>query len=272
MAATEVKEQGTFGYLERYGRTNPIAKRHDLPYHVIGSEISAAQAVAADGSRRTAIAPDATVLPLPFRSGDELLAVTQREGLSIAGVYQKFGRGETASDRRLGQVAWRKRDGLLEHVGGDAGWPYANVLWRVRGLMDRAVESEVRAEIEQTLDRLPKGRTPTQADWRRISQSMRDEIDGKIARVVAVAPAGALPARMPAPVADAIAAGAADSIMPSRSSMPNAGMCAAQPGASSERRLTTPRGRSPGARRAWRTRRPRHRRVRPKRGQSALPG
>ena len=36
-------------------------------------------------------------------------------------------------------------------------------------------------EIEQTLDRLPKGRTPTQADWRRINQSMRDEIDGKIA-------------------------------------------------------------------------------------------
>jgi MerR family redox-sensitive transcriptional activator SoxR len=36
-------------------------------------------------------------------------------------------------------------------------------------------------EIEQTMDQLPRGRTPTVADWRRISQSMRDEIDGKIA-------------------------------------------------------------------------------------------
>jgi hypothetical protein len=27
----------------------------------------------------------------------------------------------------------------VERVGGDAGWPYANVLWRIRGLMDRAV-------------------------------------------------------------------------------------------------------------------------------------
>jgi uncharacterized protein YbjT (DUF2867 family) len=27
----------------------------------------------------------------------------------------------------------------LERVGGDAGWPYANVLWRVRGLADRVV-------------------------------------------------------------------------------------------------------------------------------------
>jgi uncharacterized protein YbjT (DUF2867 family) len=27
----------------------------------------------------------------------------------------------------------------IERVGGDAGWPYANILWRVRGLMDRLV-------------------------------------------------------------------------------------------------------------------------------------
>jgi hypothetical protein len=27
----------------------------------------------------------------------------------------------------------------VEQIGGEAGWPYANVLWRLRGLMDRAV-------------------------------------------------------------------------------------------------------------------------------------
>jgi uncharacterized protein YbjT (DUF2867 family) len=27
----------------------------------------------------------------------------------------------------------------IEQVGGSSGWPYANILWRVRGLMDRAV-------------------------------------------------------------------------------------------------------------------------------------
>jgi uncharacterized protein YbjT (DUF2867 family) len=27
----------------------------------------------------------------------------------------------------------------VERVGGDGGWPYANVLWRIRGLVDRAV-------------------------------------------------------------------------------------------------------------------------------------
>ncbi len=30
----------TFGFLSRYGRTSPWAKRHDLPYHVIGSDLS----------------------------------------------------------------------------------------------------------------------------------------------------------------------------------------------------------------------------------------
>lgn len=30
----------TFGFLERYGKLNPYSKRHDLPYHIIGSDAS----------------------------------------------------------------------------------------------------------------------------------------------------------------------------------------------------------------------------------------
>ena len=30
----------TFGFLERYGRESELAKRHDLPYHVVGSDLS----------------------------------------------------------------------------------------------------------------------------------------------------------------------------------------------------------------------------------------
>ncbi len=30
----------TFGFLERYGRMSPLAARHDLPYHVVGSDLS----------------------------------------------------------------------------------------------------------------------------------------------------------------------------------------------------------------------------------------
>ncbi|MCW2605815.1 MAG: putative Zn-dependent oxidoreductase, NADPH:quinone reductase, partial [Frankiales bacterium] len=30
----------TFGFLERYGRLSELTKRHDLPYHVVGSDLS----------------------------------------------------------------------------------------------------------------------------------------------------------------------------------------------------------------------------------------
>jgi crotonyl-CoA reductase len=30
----------TFSFLERYGRTSPLAQRHDLPYHVVGSDLA----------------------------------------------------------------------------------------------------------------------------------------------------------------------------------------------------------------------------------------
>jgi crotonyl-CoA reductase len=30
----------TFSFLERYGRVSPLAKRHDLPYHVVGSDLA----------------------------------------------------------------------------------------------------------------------------------------------------------------------------------------------------------------------------------------
>src|SRR6478736_2136231 len=30
----------TFGFLERYGKLSPLSKRHDLPYHVVGSDLA----------------------------------------------------------------------------------------------------------------------------------------------------------------------------------------------------------------------------------------
>ena len=77
-------------------------------YYSVGGGFVVSDEVAADGSRHAAIAPDATVLPLPFRSGDELLALTRREGLSIAGVMRvneralgKGGRSDAGIDAGL---------------------------------------------------------------------------------------------------------------------------------------------------------------------------
>jgi crotonyl-CoA reductase len=39
----------TFGFLQRYGRTSPMASRHDLPYHVVGSDLAGVVLRTGDG-------------------------------------------------------------------------------------------------------------------------------------------------------------------------------------------------------------------------------
>lgn len=57
-------------------------------YYSVGGGFVVSEEVAADGSRQKAIAPDTAELPIPFRSGDELLQRCQEHGLSIAGVMR----------------------------------------------------------------------------------------------------------------------------------------------------------------------------------------
>jgi len=57
-------------------------------YYSVGGGFVVSDEVAADGSKQKVIAPDATVLPLPFRSGTELLEVCAREKLTIAQVMR----------------------------------------------------------------------------------------------------------------------------------------------------------------------------------------
>ncbi|MFM7532785.1 MAG: serine dehydratase beta chain, partial [Rubrivivax sp.] len=58
-------------------------------YYSVGGGFVVSDEVAADGSRHKAIAPDATVLPLPFCSGTELLALTRTQRCSIAEVMRR---------------------------------------------------------------------------------------------------------------------------------------------------------------------------------------
>ena len=65
---------------------NELANR---VYYSVGGGFIVSDEVAADGSRQKVIAPDATVLPLPFTSGDALLVLAQEHGLSIAQIMRK---------------------------------------------------------------------------------------------------------------------------------------------------------------------------------------
>jgi L-serine dehydratase len=78
-------------------------------YYSVGGGFVVSKEVAADGQRQKVIAPDATQLPIPFRTGDELLQRCREHGLSIAGVM------------RVNERHWRSDDevnaGLL-HIWG----------------------------------------------------------------------------------------------------------------------------------------------------------
>ena len=58
-------------------------------YYSVGGGFVVSDEVAADGSRQKQIAPDTSALPLPFHSGADLLAITRREGCSIAEVMRR---------------------------------------------------------------------------------------------------------------------------------------------------------------------------------------
>ncbi len=57
-------------------------------FYSVGGGFVVSEEVMADGQRQKVIAPDATQLPIPFRTGDELLQRCREHGLSIAGVMR----------------------------------------------------------------------------------------------------------------------------------------------------------------------------------------
>ncbi len=57
-------------------------------YYSVGGGFVVSEEVASDGQRQKVIAPDATQLPIPFRTGDELLQRCRQHGMSIAGVMR----------------------------------------------------------------------------------------------------------------------------------------------------------------------------------------
>jgi L-serine dehydratase len=58
-------------------------------YYSVGGGFVVSDDVAADGSKQRRIAPEATILPLPFRSGAELLALAAEHRCTIAQVMRR---------------------------------------------------------------------------------------------------------------------------------------------------------------------------------------
>jgi L-serine dehydratase len=58
-------------------------------YYSVGGGFVVSDEIAADGSRQKTIAPDTTVLPYPFHSGDDLLRLTSEHGIGIAELMRR---------------------------------------------------------------------------------------------------------------------------------------------------------------------------------------
>ena len=85
-------------------------------YYSVGGGFVVSDEVAADGARHKLVAPDTTVLPHPFHSGDELLALTQTLGCSIAEVMrrnERHWRSDAEIDAGLLKI-WRVMQDCVE--------------------------------------------------------------------------------------------------------------------------------------------------------------
>jgi len=58
-------------------------------YYSVGGGFVVTEEVLADGAKQKQIAPDTTVLPYPFKTGAELLALIEQEGCSIAEIMRR---------------------------------------------------------------------------------------------------------------------------------------------------------------------------------------
>jgi L-serine dehydratase len=76
-------------------------------YYSVGGGFVVSESVAEDGARQKVLAPDATVLPYPYRSGAELLALAAEHGCSIAEIMrrnERHWRGDAETEAGLMRI------------------------------------------------------------------------------------------------------------------------------------------------------------------------
>jgi L-serine dehydratase len=92
-------------------------------YYSVGGGFVVSDEVAADGTRHKAVAPDTTVLPHPFHSGAQLLALTAELHCTIAEVMrrnERHWRGDAAIDAGLDRI-WHTMQACVTRGCATAG-------------------------------------------------------------------------------------------------------------------------------------------------------
>ena len=123
-------------------------------YYSVGGGFIVSDEVAADGSRQKVIAPDTTVLPLPFKSGAELLAIARREGLSIAQVMRRneqFWRSDAEIDSGLLRIWQVMQDCVSRGCRTDGILPGGFKVKRRASALHRALTEKPEATLRDSL-------------------------------------------------------------------------------------------------------------------------
>lgn len=96
-----------------------------------------------------------------------------------------IGRVAERSGLAVSAVRFYERQGLISAVRAAGGHRrfHRSTLRRVSFILIAQRLGYSLAEIQASLDRLPDGRTPTEADWERMAKDFRVDIDRRIAEL-----------------------------------------------------------------------------------------
>jgi L-serine dehydratase len=126
----------------------------DRVYYSVGGGFVLSDEVAADGSRRQAIAPDTTVLPHPFHSGADLLALTRSTGLTIAALMranERHWRADAEIDAGLERIWQTMQDCVQRGLRAEGTLPGGFKVRRRAAALHRALTSHPEAALRDPL-------------------------------------------------------------------------------------------------------------------------
>ena len=123
---------------------------HERCYYSVGGGFVVSDEVAADGERQKRLLPDTTVLAHPFHSGDELMALCTRLGLSIAELMrrnERHWRSDAEIDAGLLQIWQVMQDCVQRGCSTDGVLPGGFKVRRRAAALHRALTAPAATSI-----------------------------------------------------------------------------------------------------------------------------
>ncbi len=123
-------------------------------YYSVGGGFVVSDELAGDGSKQKVIAPDATVLPYPFRTGEELLTLTQVHGCSIAELMrrnERHWRSDADIDAGLQRIWQAMQDCMARGLRSEGVLPGGFKVKRRAPALHRALTSNPEAALRDPL-------------------------------------------------------------------------------------------------------------------------